>query len=91
MRPQHPAPDDKVGNIIAEMTASEWTSAAAPPVPERSVDRRSLSWAGEAGLVGEVHLLERQWRSSPSQELRGDRSSPVAGHRASSTRLASRR
>lgn len=28
-----------------------------------------LYWAGLAGFVGEVHRLERQWRSSPSHEM----------------------
>jgi hypothetical protein len=28
-----------------------------------------LAWAGAAGFTGHVHRLERQWRSSPTEEL----------------------
>ena len=28
-----------------------------------------LGWAGQAGFAGTVHQLERQWRSSPADEL----------------------
>jgi hypothetical protein len=28
-----------------------------------------LSWAGQAGFTGKVHQLDRQWRSTPGQEL----------------------
>ncbi len=65
---QRPAPDDKVGNIITEMSARVDLRRGASRPRGVSVDE-VLSWAGEAGLTGEVHLLERQWRSSPSQEL----------------------
>jgi len=65
---QHPVPDDKVGNIITEMTARVDVRRGASRPRGVSIDE-VISWAGEAGFIGEVHLLERQWRSSPSQEL----------------------
>jgi hypothetical protein len=29
-----------------------------------------LEWAGEVGFIGTVHRIERQWDSSPAEELK---------------------
>ncbi|MGO9343713.1 MAG: class I SAM-dependent methyltransferase [Acidimicrobiales bacterium] len=66
---QRPAPTDLVGAIIAEM--SERVDAHRNALRPRrvSVDE-VLDWAAESGFTGTVHELERQWLSSPDQELR---------------------
>lgn len=65
---QRPSPDDRVGRIIADMSVQ---------VDIRRGDRRPrgvsvhqvLDWAETVGFHGEVHEFERQWHSSPSEEL----------------------
>jgi ubiquinone/menaquinone biosynthesis C-methylase UbiE len=65
---QGPHPDDAVGKIIAEMGAR--VDARRQPSHPRQVSADEvLTWAGEAGFAGRVYALERQWRSSPRQEL----------------------
>ena len=65
---QRPDPDDGVGRIITEMGARADALRGAARPRGVSLDE-VLSWAGEAGLAGEVHLFERRWHSSPRQEL----------------------
>ncbi len=65
---QHPSPDDRVGMIIEEMGARADARREAERPRRVSVDD-VLGWAGQAGFAGTVHQLERQWRSSPADEL----------------------
>lgn len=65
---QKPAPGDAVGRIISNMgvRVDERRGAVRP----RAVtSEETLEWAATAGLVGTVHFVERQWRSSPDDEL----------------------
>jgi SAM-dependent methyltransferase len=65
---QHPSPDDRVGAIIAEMGIRVDARRGAARPRGVSVDE-VLGWAGEAGFIGDVHQLQREWHSSPDQEL----------------------
>jgi SAM-dependent methyltransferase len=65
---QRPSPDDEVGRIIAEMGVRVDTRRGASRPRGVSVDE-VLEWAGVAGFAGTVHEFERQWRSSPDEEL----------------------
>ena len=65
---QDPAPDDYVGQIISEMSVRADVRRATPRPRRVSVDE-VLDWAGEAGFTGTIHQLERQWVSSPRDEL----------------------
>jgi ubiquinone/menaquinone biosynthesis C-methylase UbiE len=65
---QHPSPDDQVGTIIAEMGIRVDARRGAARPREVSVDE-VLDWAGEAGFIGDIHHLQREWHSSPDQEL----------------------
>ncbi len=66
---QRPAPDDLVGVTIAEMCARVDARRGAPRPRRVSVDE-VLDWASGSGLTGTVHEMERQWVSSPDQELK---------------------
>jgi ubiquinone/menaquinone biosynthesis C-methylase UbiE len=65
---QRPALDDPVGQIMTEMGARvDVARGAARP---RGVSANEvLEWAGRAGFMGTIENLERQWYSSPSEEL----------------------
>jgi ubiquinone/menaquinone biosynthesis C-methylase UbiE len=66
---QRPAADDQVGNILAEMSAR--VDARREARRPRAVSMNEvLAWAGEAGFEGTIHELEREWHSSPADELR---------------------
>jgi SAM-dependent methyltransferase len=65
---QRPSPDDRVGTIIADMGARVDSRRGASRPRHVSVDD-VLDWAAGAGFTGEVHLIDRQWHSSPNQEL----------------------
>jgi SAM-dependent methyltransferase len=65
---QHPSPGDHVGMVISEMAARVDTRRGAPRPHGVSTDE-VLEWAASAGFSGNVHRLERRWRSSPRQEL----------------------
>lgn len=65
---QRPAPEDRVGRIISEM--SERVDARRGGSRPRGVTvEEVLDWAATAGFAGKVHQLDRTWRSSPGQEL----------------------
>jgi ubiquinone/menaquinone biosynthesis C-methylase UbiE len=66
---QRPAPDDLVGVTIAEMCARIDVRRGAPRPRRVSVDE-VLDWAADSGFSGTVHEMERQWVSSPDQELK---------------------
>jgi ubiquinone/menaquinone biosynthesis C-methylase UbiE len=66
---QRPSPGDEIGTIIAEMGTRVDLRLRAPRSRGVTLDQ-VLAWSGEAGLRGTVHLMERQWASSPDQELR---------------------
>ena len=65
---QRPAHEDQVGVIIAEMSARVDARRGASRPREVSAEE-VLAWAGEAGFTGRVYELQRQWRSSPDEEL----------------------
>ena len=65
---QHPAPDDHVGTIIADMGARVDARRGARRPRGVTVDE-VLDWAGAAGFTGEVERLERRWHSTPDEEL----------------------
>lgn len=65
---QNPAPDDRVGMMIAEMGVRVDARRGASRPRGVSVDE-VRQWAGEAGFTSNVHQLEREWRSSTDQEL----------------------
>jgi ubiquinone/menaquinone biosynthesis C-methylase UbiE len=65
---QHPSPDDQVGTIIAEMGIRVDARRGAVRPRGVTVDE-VLGWAGEAGFIGDVHQLQREWYSSRDQEL----------------------
>ena len=65
---QQPAPDDRVGMIIEDMGARVDARRGASRPGRVSVDQ-VLGWARQAGFTGTVHQLQRQWRSSPDDEL----------------------
>ena len=65
---QEPTPDDRVGQVLAEMGARVDARRGAPR--QRGVTSgEALLWASQAGFVGQAHRLERQWRASPKDEL----------------------
>ncbi len=66
---QRPAHDDVVGDIVTKMCERVDLRRGASRPRAVSVEE-VLAWAGKAGFKGDVHLLERRWRSAPSQELR---------------------
>lgn len=65
---QEPTPDDRVGQVLAEMGARVDARLGAPR-PRGVTSGEALDWAGQAGFAGQVHRLERQWRASPKDEL----------------------
>jgi ubiquinone/menaquinone biosynthesis C-methylase UbiE len=65
---QPPAADDAVGRIMADMSARVDERRGATR-PRGVTTDETLAWAATAGLTGTVHALERQWLSSPDQEL----------------------
>jgi ubiquinone/menaquinone biosynthesis C-methylase UbiE len=66
---QRPSPEDRVGRIIADLGARIDARRRASRPRRVSVDE-VIDWAGSAGFTGEVHSFERQWRSSPDEELK---------------------
>lgn len=66
---QRSGPDDEIGAIINEMGARVDARRGAPHPRGVSSDE-VLDWAGRAGFTGTVHRFERQWDSTPDQELR---------------------
>jgi len=65
---QSPAPDDPIGQIISEM--SQRVDARRGASRPRGVTAREvLAWAAQAGFTGAVHELDRQWESTPGDEL----------------------
>jgi ubiquinone/menaquinone biosynthesis C-methylase UbiE len=65
---QRPDPDDEIGMIISEMCRriDECRGASRP----RGVTTDEvLEWASTAGFSGTLHRVERQWVSSPADEL----------------------
>ena len=65
---QHPAPDDRIGTIIDEMSIRVDARLEASRQRRVSV-HQVLGWAGQAGFDGDVHQLERRWNSTPDEEL----------------------
>lgn len=65
---QRPTLDDPVGTIIADMGARVDLRRGSWHPCQVSVDE-VLDWAAGAGFTGEVHTIDRQWHSSPDQEL----------------------
>jgi ubiquinone/menaquinone biosynthesis C-methylase UbiE len=66
---QHPAPDDEIGQLIEEMGRQVDVRRGASRPRAVAIDE-ILNWAGQAGFAGTVHQSERQWVSSPGEELR---------------------
>jgi len=66
---QRPSPDDRVGTVMAEMSARVDARRGAKRSRQVSVDE-VLHWAAVAGFTGVVHRFERTWRSSPLDELK---------------------
>jgi ubiquinone/menaquinone biosynthesis C-methylase UbiE len=66
---QRPSADDHVGRIIAEMSARVDARRGASRPRGVTVDE-VIGWGSAAGFTGEVHEFERQWHSSPNDELR---------------------
>lgn len=65
---QRPAADDPVGRIMADMAVRVDERRGA--TRRRAVTTgETLGWAASAGLTGTVHERQRQWLSSPDQEL----------------------
>jgi SAM-dependent methyltransferase len=65
---QRPSPEDRIGWIISEMSFRVDVRRGAPRPRGVSVEE-VLDWAGDAGFTGCVRERERQWISSPDQEL----------------------
>jgi len=65
---QRPAPDDPVGQIIADMGLRVDSARGAVRPKGVSVDE-VLDWATQAGFTGTVHELDRRWYSSTPEEL----------------------
>jgi ubiquinone/menaquinone biosynthesis C-methylase UbiE len=65
---QRPAADDPVGRIIADLGVRVDERRGATR-PRAVTTEETLGWAATAGLIGTVHELERQWLSSPDEEL----------------------
>ena len=65
---QRPAPDDRIGQIMADMAVRIDIRRNAAR-PRAVTTEQVVSWAGEAGFVGDVHQLERTWTGSPADEL----------------------
>ncbi len=66
---QRSSPDDRVGAIMEEMGVRVDVFRGVSRPRGVSVEE-VLEWAESAGFTGNVHQLERQWRSSTGQELR---------------------
>jgi ubiquinone/menaquinone biosynthesis C-methylase UbiE len=67
---QRPSPDDQVGRIIADMGARIDARRGALRPRGVAVDE-VIEWARSAGFNGgEIHGFERQWRSSPDDEVK---------------------
>jgi SAM-dependent methyltransferase len=65
---QRPAPDDEVGNIITEMSVR--VDKLRGSLRPRGVTLEEvLTSAERAGFAGSVSRIERQWNSSPAEEL----------------------
>ena len=75
---QRPAADDEVGQIISAMSVRVDLRRGAARPRGVAIDE-VLSWAGEAGLVGEASTFEGQFRSSPADRAEGHRTSLLAG------------
>ena len=65
---QRPSPDDRVGQIIADMAVRVDVRRGGQRPRGVSV-HQVLEWAEGAGFDGEIYEFERQWHSSPPQEL----------------------
>lgn len=65
---QRPSPGDRVGIILSDMAVRVDTLRRASRPRGVTVDE-VLVWAGDAGFTGSVVERERQWISSPEQEL----------------------
>jgi SAM-dependent methyltransferase len=65
---QRPAPDDRVGTILKEMTARMDVLRGASRPRGVTVDQ-VLVWARQAGFDCTAHELDRQWHAAPSEEL----------------------
>ena len=65
---QRPAQGDRVGGILSGLVERIDSRRGASRPRAVTIDE-VLFWAGDAGFAGEVHQLERHWRSSPSDEL----------------------
>jgi ubiquinone/menaquinone biosynthesis C-methylase UbiE len=66
---QRPAPNDEIGNIIAEMGAHV-DQLRGSSRPRGVTMDEVLSWAARADFVGSVHRIERRWKSSPAEEMK---------------------
>jgi ubiquinone/menaquinone biosynthesis C-methylase UbiE len=66
---QRPAPDDEIGNVMTKMGVRVDKLRGATR-PRGVTTDETIAWAGRAGFVGSVHLLERRWNSSPAEELK---------------------
>lgn len=65
---QTPAPDDEVGQVIAEMARQVDIRRSASR--SRAVTGAEvLEWAEGAGFTGTAHRLDRRWYSTPAEEL----------------------
>lgn len=65
---QTPADDDSIGQIIRAM-GQQVDQKRGASRPRGVTTEEVLSWAAVAGFRGHVRKLERQWLSSPSEEL----------------------
>lgn len=65
---QRPALDDRVGQIIAEMSERVDTCRGASR-PRGVTVEEVLDWAAIAGFAGNVHQVDRTWHSSPGEAL----------------------
>jgi ubiquinone/menaquinone biosynthesis C-methylase UbiE len=65
---QAPAPDDHLGNVMAEMSARVDVRRGARRARHVTIEE-ALDWAGKAGFSGHAYQLERQWTGSPADEL----------------------
>lgn len=65
---QRPAPEDEVGKIISEMGARVDARRGASR-PRGVTVEEVRAWGAGAGFPATVYQLERQWYSTPAQEL----------------------
>ena len=65
---QRPSPDDEIGTIITEM-GTRVDALRRSSRPRGVTTGEVLDWARPAGFIGTVHWFERQWSSSPADEL----------------------